>query len=149
LLNFTSDIFLHPGLAEAAVHPRSAAALVPASFLETSAATTVGQAASRLKSLVLSDNGPSHDVHAFTVLARILNDPELGNIVNQEEQRMYSYIMDKHGDALLKHVKDWHIDTSNPQEVSHKLEELLWTNVLIYGVGGWDDGKDFNADFFQ
>jgi hypothetical protein len=33
--------------------------------------------------------------------------------------------MEKHSDSLIKHIKDWHVDTPNPHAVSRKLEELL------------------------
>lgn len=130
------------------MHPQSAGALVPPSFFESSTASSLSQTISRLKSIVISDDA-SPGVHAFTVLARILDDPELGNMVDKEEMGMYSETVEKFGDALIKYVKDWHVDASNPQAVLRKMEELMWTNVLIYGVGGWKPEKDFNADFFQ
>lgn len=101
-----------------------------------------------MKSVALSD--ASTDTHAFTILARILDNPELGNIVNKEGPGIVMYLdtIEKHGDTLMKHVKDWHLDASNPQAVLRKIEELVWTNVLMYGVGGWKSGIDFNADFF-
>ena len=34
-------------------------------------------------------------------------------------------------------------------DLDKKLEELLWTNVLIYDVGGLEKSGNFNADFFQ
>ncbi|KAF9467673.1 hypothetical protein BDZ94DRAFT_1248738 [Collybia nuda] len=126
------------GLAEAAVHPLDdVTAFGPESFIETDAVSPLRPAAL----------ATSPSVHAFTVLARILNDPEIGGVASKEGIKTYSDTMRRYGSALKKHLREWHVDTSNPQALSRRMEELVWTSVLIYGVGGWKLGKEFNADF--
>ena len=82
--------------------------------------------------------------HAFTILGKILRDsrfePKLG-----DESAIYSETLDKHGDAVREYVDQWDLTG----DLGKKLEELLWTNVLIYGVGGSEKSGNFNADFFQ
>lgn len=112
----------------------------------------LGDAVSRLKSIVISDDSTPKKagVHIFTVLARVLKDAELGDMVNEDGVGIYSTAMKKYGHILLEYMKDWHVDTSNPHDVERKLEELCWMNVLIYGVGGWKKGQQhYNADFFK
>jgi hypothetical protein len=82
--------------------------------------------------------------HAFTILARILADPRL----KMEKQDVFLImVLEKAGDAIREYVDQW--DLSGDVDLDKKLEELLWTNVLIYGVGGLEKNGDFNADFFQ
>jgi len=49
------------------------------------------------------------------------------------------------GDVIRKYVDQWDLTG----DLQKKLEELLWTVVLIYGVGGSEKSGDFNADFFH
>ena len=83
--------------------------------------------------------------HAFTILARILADPRLEMERPKDMFLIYKSVLDKAGDAIREYVDQW--DLSG--DLDKKLEELLWTNVLIYGVGGSEKSGDFNADFFQ
>jgi hypothetical protein len=83
--------------------------------------------------------------HAFTILARILADPRLEMDKPKNLFSVYKPVLDKAGDVIQEYVDQW--DLSG--DLNKKLEELLWTNVLIYGVGGSEKIGDFNADFFQ
>ena len=72
-------------------------------------------------------------MHVFTILARILNDPGLGEI---QEGGGYTTTVIEHGATLVKHMQDWHVDPTNPRDIERKVEELSWLNTLIYAVGG-------------
>lgn len=34
------------------------------------------------------------------------------------------------------------------KKLEQKFEEIVWANSVMYGVGGWAKGQNFNADFF-
>ena len=44
----------------------------------------------------------------------------------------------------MKYVNEWALDG----DLDKKAEELIWTNVLIYAVGGSEEEGTLNADFF-
>jgi hypothetical protein len=86
--------------------------------------------------------------HAFTILARVLADPrfDFGNVKlkPEDDPPLYTLALRKTGDAVRELVDQWDLTG----DLDKKLEELLWTNVLMYGVGGSEKTGDFNADFF-
>lgn len=90
-------------------------------------------------------------MHAFTILSRILKDPQFEHKETVEELKLYQTTAERHGDAIKNYVSEWSYDSSDPKEVERKIEELIWTNLVIYGIAGWTKGKgeDFFADFFQ
>jgi hypothetical protein len=54
----------------------------------------------------------------------------------------------EYGEITNQYVNEWNCDQSNPKGGEHKLEEVVWTNMLLYGVrGGWAKDQPFNADF--
>ncbi|KAF8063382.1 hypothetical protein FPV67DRAFT_1506313 [Lyophyllum atratum] len=153
-LEFCLPGMVAEGLAEAAVHSLDASAGIPDDFFDYGGSTKgVEDTLSRFKSLVVSQPeskklGAKNGVHVFTVLARVLNDPELGKVVDTGSG-MFSTTMKNHVSALVKHMADWHVDATNPRDVKRKIEELSWMNPLIFGVGGWAPDKPFNSDFFH
>lgn len=82
--------------------------------------------------------------HAFTILGRILADPRFEER-SGNETAIFTEALDNHGDAVRGYVDQWDLTA----DLHEKLKELLWTNVLIYGVGGSEKNGNFNADFFQ
>lgn len=84
--------------------------------------------------------------HAFTILARILADPRLQMERPKNPLLINKLVLDKAGNAIREYVDQWDLSGG---DLDKKLEELLWTNVLIYGVGGLEKTGNFNADFFQ
>ncbi|KAF5375830.1 hypothetical protein D9615_008230 [Tricholomella constricta] len=154
-LEFCLPGMVAEGLAEAAVHSDESSARIPDDFFHYGGkAKGVEDTLSRLKSLLITSHEPSaklsttNGVHAFTVLKRVLDDPELGK-VEDTESGMFQRTMIDHAAVLAKHMSDWHVDGTNPRDVARKIEELSWTNAMIYGVGGWAKDKHFNADFFH
>ena len=88
-------------------------------------------------------NGARTGTHAFTILARIFADSRLEMEKPKEPFFIYKPVLDKAGDVVRDYVDQW--DLSG--DLDKKLEELLWTNVLLYGVGGSEKSGNFNADF--
>jgi len=115
--------------------------VIPSSWFEESETGLV----SRFTSAVgLADKGRQPDIHAFTILARVLADPALAPL-QFGESKFYQNTVENYGDHIVKHVNEWTLDG----DLDKKVEELLWTNVLIYAVGGSEEEGTFNADFFQ
>ncbi|KAG6843850.1 hypothetical protein H0H93_016897, partial [Arthromyces matolae] len=127
------------GLAETAVLSDASSTGIPNSFFHFF--NPDGDAFSR--------HGRPGNVHVFTILSRILNDPELGNAQNTGI-KMFSDVMEAHGPTIIKHMTDWHVDTKDILDVERKIEEISWMNVILYAVGGWTESKNksFNADFY-
>lgn len=128
------------GLAQAAVHPLTFAPLIPESLF-----TSVLSAHN-----VTQSNEPS--VHAFTIVARILADPRF-KIPGTNMFDVVPQLVMKHATALTKHVSHWTVDVkklaADPKEIDRKIEELQWTNTILYAVSGYSKlkGGKFNADF--
>ena len=117
------------GLSSAAVHSGQSTTVLPRSFFEAKEAQP-------------------KKVHALDIVARILKDPRFAAKEKVLDKDMYSFTMEKHGQILAKYASEWSVNISDPEEVERKIEELVWTNCIIYGIGGWMQGEDFNADFF-
>lgn len=85
------------------------------------------------------------DVHAFSILARVLKDPELGGFKQPPPQvNFFPKLIETYGDAIVKYVDQWTLDGN----LEKRVQELLWVNTLLYGVGGAVNKEQFNADFF-
>ena len=91
------------------------------------------------------------DPHALTILARVLRDPDLLPMSkDQEVYTVYPRTIKKYGKEIAAHVNGWNID---PSQLEHgwerKLEEIVWTVVVLYGVGGWGNKeRGFTADLY-
>ena len=144
--------YFFSGLAQGCVHPRPLSAQIPASFYEKIYKfNALEQATSRLKAVKLSNDTrlAGSGLHTFSILARILKDPSLRTQGGLEEPEIYPTTIEKFGKKLEKLVEQWQVDTTNPQDVQRKIEELSWMSVMIYGIGGWEKAKPFSADFFS
>jgi len=143
--NFSVFIFISLGIAQAAVHRGDSTKLLP---VEAFAGHSGQSLASRFATtLRLKDASSSNtdDVHAFTILARVLADSALAPTNSPHAYLFYQMFIADHGEAVKKYTDQWTIDG----DLQKKLEELIWTNVLIYAVCGSEGTGDFNADFFQ
>lgn len=160
------------GLAQTAVHKPEAPAL-PDSFDQYVAAAssdaahaTVSYITSLLPSLSLEQvrdksraGQVAPEVHALTVVARIMHDPRfapgsIGLPIPDDDggENALDMVMKSVGDVLTSYTKTWTVDGTSAEAVERKIEELIWTNVVLYGVGGWAGRKlsktgKFNADF--
>lgn len=137
-------------LASAAVHDAVYFPFLSTSLFEASSTSVLSSQFSSALSLCNKDS-LSKNVHAFTILSRILKDPQFEHKETVEELKLYQTTAERHGDAIKNYVSEWSYDSSDPKEVERKIEELIWTNLVIYGIAGWTKGKgeDFFADFFH
>jgi len=132
---------LAEGLAQTAVHsaaPHSTRIIPSSLFLQED-----NELASRFAHGAHLDDTKT-GTHAFTILGKILRDSRFEPTPG-DESAIYREALNKHGDAVREYVDQWDLTG----DLGKKLEELLWTNVLIYGVGGSEKSGDFNADFFH
>jgi len=99
------------------------------------------------------------NIHALSILARIMNDSQFdpASTKNGNETEIYDYTIQKHGIGIAEHVRAWTINVSkldegDAGEMNRKIEEVAWAVCIIYGIGGWTgrqggSGGQFNADF--
>lgn len=156
------------GLAQTAVHPAKAAALYPPSVLgaPSAPAEPASSVRSLFSSLSLNPFAASAapdpaapappSPHALTILARLLRDPAEAPH-NPPDDNDAELVDDVLGNAeRTGHIRDlaeeWArgVDLAAAGALDAKLEELAWTNALVFGVGGWKAGGEpaFKADFF-
>ncbi|EMD35935.1 hypothetical protein CERSUDRAFT_124504 [Gelatoporia subvermispora B] len=161
------------GLAMAAIQHPEVPTLVPNTLFQyvKAASSDAGQATvnlitSLMPALVLErlpgrtagDRSATGGVHALTLMARVLNDPEFSPESiglpppKDAEEDALARVGRLRGDVLAKYADQWGVDGTSPEAVTSKIEELVWMNVILYGVGGWagrgkSKAKTFNADF--
>ncbi|KAJ3502581.1 hypothetical protein NLJ89_g8819 [Agrocybe chaxingu] len=85
------------------------------------------------------------DVHAFTVLSRVLNDDRLAPTRAYSQLGLFQDVMDAHSPTISSYVDQWTLGG----DLDKKVEELLWMQALIYGVSGVEKSGPYNADFFH
>ncbi|EGN97420.1 hypothetical protein SERLA73DRAFT_57794 [Serpula lacrymans var. lacrymans S7.3] len=139
------------GMAMTAVHPASSSVLMPRNFSSVKASSLIEIALEQLSRLSLNTPyppPPSQGVHAFTILARMLKDKRFDNVERAGPDAVYNKLLKDHGDVIREYADLWKVDTSDPQKVEDHIEQLIWVNTMTYGIGGWKEGQDFNADFF-
>ncbi|KAG5333941.1 hypothetical protein C0989_004595 [Termitomyces sp. Mn162] len=155
-LEFNLPGMVVEGLAEAAVHSDDSACRIPDDFFDYSggAKTIAEDTFSRFKSLLIlspdtkSASDHATGTHVFTVVARILKDPELGK-VQDTGSGMFIFTMEHYASKVIEYMSDWRVDGTNPADIENKLQQLSWLNSVLYGIGGWSKDKPFNADFFH
>jgi len=99
----------------------------------------------------------------FAFLRRIRDHPKFSpsSLARSLDENQYERVVTDHGETITKLVdewaKEWLEDTHGEEEVEKRLhgmvEEVVWGNVIWFGVGGWHargtSGRPFNADFFM
>ncbi|EAU83469.2 hypothetical protein CC1G_04725 [Coprinopsis cinerea okayama7 len=167
MLNRTLDAIMHPminighglefnvpgmivdGMAQAAIHQASATCLIPADWWEAEdpvKTQTASFSAIDLPnpSVLASTTTKAKGVHAFTVLARVLKDPEMGNFVKPRGAKLWDAIMASHGAKLKAYADQWDAEG----DIEKKIEELIWLWTLIYGVCGHEPNRKYYAELF-
>jgi hypothetical protein len=133
---------LHIGLAQAAVHAAESGDLIPSRWFTPPATDLVSRFAGSVR---ISENEGNPDVHAFSILSRVLKDPELSGFKAPGFQEpFYPAVIQQFGKTLVKYVDQWSLDG----DLEKKVQELIWTNALLYAVPGLEPSGQFNADFF-
>jgi hypothetical protein len=117
---------------------------------------------SRISNLRVTATALEEKRPTFAFLRRIRDHPKftLGPLgVHELAESQYSAIVTNEGDTLTELVSEWadewledtHGDADVEKRLEGMVEEVLWGNVIGFGVGGWHtrgDGCPFNADFF-
>ncbi|KAF9219897.1 hypothetical protein BS17DRAFT_788621 [Gyrodon lividus] len=124
-------------------------------FFVPSATVEVNETANLLSSLVL-DAKPADaptvsktgGVHAFDIMARMLKDDQLKSKTARGFMGQFVDTLAEHGTEIRRYAEQWTIDLTKLGEVERKMEELIWVNSVVYGVGGFDEEKGFKSDFF-
>jgi hypothetical protein len=147
------------GLACTAVHQAQQTELVPPSFFAKPpgpgilADLTSRLSISRVTSATFEEKRPT-----FAFLRRIRDHPKftMSSVGDWE----YSAIVTNEGDTLTELVSEWadewledtHGDADIEKRLEGMVEEVVWGNVIWFGVGGWhargDSDRPFYADFF-
>ncbi|KAG1796292.1 uncharacterized protein HD556DRAFT_1234593, partial [Suillus plorans] len=120
-----------------------------------SGTTEVEEATTWLASLVLNTKAstvPSQleqppKNHAFSILAKIMQDSKFTPKEIKKHFNNFDGLMSEHGDTLWHYAEQWTIDPSQPGEIERKMEECIWTSTIIYTIGGWNKDRSFTADF--
>jgi hypothetical protein len=88
--------------------------------------------------------------HALTIIARIVKDERTSN-ANKDllsSQGDIGAIMSKYGNIIREYLEQWdNTETTDPDNVTRKFEELVWTNVAIYGTSELSKDGEFKNDF--
>jgi hypothetical protein len=95
-----------------------------------------------MSALSLSDGCSTKNTHALTILARVQKDSQFDNKGRVDNSGA-------HEEAIRKYASEWSYNSLDPKEVERKIEELIWMNTVIYGIGGWSKDKHYHADFEQ
>jgi hypothetical protein len=140
------------GLAQTAVHNIDSEAVPFKSLLDSVQANFTAEDlygavdSSRLSG---SDSVAAYpNVHALTILARILDDADLAPTGEKDLFRIFEETATKKGTKIWEHVSQWTVDLKNPNEINKKIEELQWLYTVIYALSGYKPGQEFKANFF-
>ncbi|KIJ64371.1 hypothetical protein HYDPIDRAFT_90673 [Hydnomerulius pinastri MD-312] len=150
-LEFGLKGILAEGLAMAAVHDVCERGFYPPSFFEASADVAVDeQTAELLASLTLNSSpgsatasASSKDVHAFSILARMLKDDQFKSRAPRAHDRQWIDTLAELGTEIRRYAEQWTVNG----DIEKKMEELIWTSTVIYAVGGFNGTDRFLADF--
>lgn len=85
-------------------------------------------------------------LHALSIVARILQDPELayGKAVDPDSSSRFQDGIKRSGERLNRYYSEW----SPEGNFADKYEELVWLACSLYGFSGWRKGEEFKANFF-
>ncbi|KAK6971780.1 hypothetical protein R3P38DRAFT_2586737 [Favolaschia claudopus] len=132
-LEFSLPGLVAEGLAHTAVHHNASSTLVPRYlFDKPSVPRSIG-------------SNPA-GVHAFSILARIQRDSRYNNLGDTFK---FDNIHMKYGEDVQRYAAEWITDSDmNSKEIAEKMKELIFCNVVIYAMGGWNEQMGFrHAEF--
>ena len=157
--------FLISGLAQAAIHKADQTEVIPPSYFATSPAPGNGLLSSFMSTLSLAAPGSNHVLlrekrPTFAFHRRIRDDPAFRVELPSGITQWYLTTVKAVGGAIHNLVQEWtaewlagiRSDADAEVRLEGMVEEVVWGNVIWYGVGGWatrgDSGRAINADFF-
>ena len=141
------------GLAQTAVHNIDSEAVPFKSLFDSvqanfSSADNLSGAVDSLRHSGSDSVAAYPNVHALSVLARILDDEDLVPTGQKDLFRIFEETATKKGTKVWEHVGQWTVDLRNPNEINKKIEELQWLYTVIYALSGYKPGQEFKANFF-
>ncbi|KAF9267186.1 hypothetical protein L218DRAFT_955664 [Marasmius fiardii PR-910] len=162
------------GLAQSAVHQATSTSLIPPSVFSSDPVPSVSSLTSRIHSFTfgrktssdvqhtLASPSSQTGIHALTIVSRVIKDSSIDHdaierALEEHTGTMYDTAVRETGEQIFKHVQEWAVgfDGKDLEVVKRKVEELQWTNAVLYAVSGLQEGKDsngkpdFKADFFR
>jgi len=157
--------FAISGLAQTAVHKADQTEVIPPSYFATSVAIGNGPLSGFMSTLSLAAPSSDHVLlpekrPTFAFHRRIRDDPAFRVELPSKITQWYLTTVKAVGGAIHNLVQEWTAEwlagTRSDAEAEVRLrgmvEEVVWGNVIWYGVGGWatrgDSGRAMNADFF-
>jgi hypothetical protein len=91
----------------------------------------------------------SQSPHAFTVMARVLNDKTLNSISFESDNFFVRYLQVMKtpalANAIFQNAKEWNVDVSSEAKVAKKVEELHYLASLMFAAPAQSNGP--KADF--
>ena len=86
----------------------------------------------------------------MTIIARLAKDERLAGAAEYLlSAPRDAATISKYADVIREYVEQWdNTETTDPNNVMRKFEELVWTNVAIYGTTGFRPDGEFNNNFF-
>ncbi|KAG8881000.1 hypothetical protein FRB97_000245 [Tulasnella sp. 331] len=167
---FNVDGMLVEGLALMAVTKSSSKELYPLEFFEfdtpklDTVAATSSSFVPRLASLTLgsglsssataspSESSPSatqNHVSALNILKEISSDPSLaaGQACDKDSDSKFNDTLRKKGVYIREKYTSRFTVGQGEEGIEKALEEVIWTAVMVYGLGGYRQGKDFRSHF--
>ncbi|KAJ7757288.1 hypothetical protein B0H14DRAFT_3896173 [Mycena olivaceomarginata] len=102
-----------------------------------------GLVAEGLAQAAMFPMAPSRQDHAFSIASRILLDDRFDDIAPTS----LDDVLGRFGDAIYGYAAQWTVDGTNAKEVESKVQELCFLNVMLYALGGWNDGSFREAEF--
>ncbi|KAL0573073.1 hypothetical protein V5O48_008884 [Marasmius crinis-equi] len=90
-------------------------------------------------------------IHALTAIARLMKNSFIRAQPHSTLPGGVQWVLQNYAEVILKLTTEWsQFDAADNNTVQRKVEELMWTSALIYGISGYrGEGKEFNADFFM
>ena len=153
-------------MAQAAVHETDQTELIPPSYF-TGSSTDV-ELSNAMRHLEIAGSGTSAPAPTkrptFAFHRRIRDDPAFAAIeLPSSPMLQYAAVVKSSGRAIHGIIREWTEEwlagvgmRGGPDaeaRLKGMVEEVVWGNVIWYGIGGWasrgSDGRGFNADFLM
>lgn len=158
------NVYVRVGLAQTCVTDVETAPLFPAEFFRDPELVldhqSQGSFISKLASLtfISPPSVPKEtSLSTLDIVARILADPRLEaqKVRDINSTRAFDESVENVGKIIREHTRLWIVPTSssnsmevNSKIVKEKVEELQWLATILYGLGGYREGRLFRTDFY-
>ncbi|KAJ8519189.1 hypothetical protein ONZ45_g3842 [Pleurotus djamor] len=145
-LEFNIPGLIIEGLAGAVIRKASSTAVITPDLFDAFPAV-VCPSDLPIQKLVLEEQPSIGNVHALTIMARILQDKQFDGFTPDKHPSAYYQTLTKFGSIIKEYGEQWTLDPSDPHMIENKFEEIVWMNTLIYGLSFWEGGDKMFADF--